>query len=116
MQEELLIKQRRLPDGVVEIAPRGEIDMENAHELRDAVDAALTIEAPQLIRVDLDAVDVIDSIGISALVGGYHTAKVRGARLVVANPSDFVYRQLYISGLVGLLGWPRPRAAAHDYD
>jgi anti-anti-sigma factor len=110
------ITTRRLSGGVVEIVPRGEIDLRNAHELRDAVDAVFAADQPTLIRVDLWWVRFIDSVGISALVGGYHTAAVRGARLVVTNPSEFVYRQLYISGLVGLFSAPRPRAGSHDHD
>jgi anti-sigma B factor antagonist len=109
------ITTRRLPSGVVKISPRGDIDLDNAHALRDAIDAAFGGEQqPRIIRVDLWSVTFIDSIGISALGGGYHTAAVRGARLVVTDPSDFVYRQLYISGLVGLFGAPQPRQAGHD--
>lgn len=111
---EFSITTRRLPGGVVEIIPHGEIDLETAPELRGAVDAAFTSDQPTLIRVDLSHVVFVDSVGISALVGGYHTAKVRGARLTVTEPSEFVFKQLYISGVVGLFGAPRPREAAAD--
>ena len=100
---------RRLDGGVVEVVPRGEIDLENAHELRDAIDTVLAPDEPvRLVRVDLGRVPFIDSVGISALVSGYHTLAVRGARLVVTDPTEFVYRQLYISGLVGLFSAPQP--------
>jgi anti-anti-sigma factor len=113
---EFSITARRLPGGVVEIVPRGEIDLDSAPELRGAIDAAFADETPTLIRIDLWWVTFIDSVGIGALVAGYHTAVALGARLVVANPTDFVYRQLYISGLVGLFGAPRPRGAPQDHD
>jgi anti-sigma B factor antagonist len=113
---EFSITTRREPGGVVEIIPRGEIDLDNAPELRGAIDAAFTGQQPTLIRVDLGHVSFIDSVGISALVTGYHAAAVLGTRLVVTDPNDFVYRQLYISGLVGLLGAPQPRAATQDHD
>jgi len=113
---EFSITTRRLPDGVVEISPRGEIDLDNAAELRGAIDAAFTGEEPRLIRIDLWSVTFIDSAAISALVTGYHTAAVRKARLVVVNPTEFVYRQLFVSGLVGLFGAPRPRVAIQDHD
>ena len=106
---EFSITTRRLPDGVVEIVPHGEIDVETAPELRGAIDAAFAAEDPDLIRVDLRDVAFVDSVGISALVGGYHAAKVRGVRLTVTEPTEFVYKQLYISGVVGLFGAPRPR-------
>jgi anti-sigma B factor antagonist len=111
------ITTRRLPGGVVEISPRGDIDLDNAHALHDAIDAAFAGEPGEqtaLIRVDLWWVTFVDSVAISALVRGYHTAAVRGARLIVTNPGDFVYRQLYISGLLGLFGAPAPRPAEHD--
>ena len=111
---EFSITTRRLPGGVVEIVPHGEIDLETAPELRGAVDAAFAAEQPDLIRIDLSEVAFVDSVGVSALVGSYHTAKVRGAHLTVTEPSEFVYKQLYISGVVGLFGAPRPRAAAAD--
>jgi anti-sigma B factor antagonist len=109
---EFSITTRRLPGGVVEIIPHGEIDLETASELRGAVDAAFASDQPKLIRVDLRQVAFVDSVGISALVGGYHTARVRGARLIVTEPSEFVFKQLYISGVVGLFGAPRPRSTS----
>jgi len=106
---EFSITTRRLSGGVVEIVPHGEIDLETAPEIRGAVDAAFAADEPVLIRVDLSDVVFVDSVGISALVGGYHTAAIRGTRLVVTEPSEFVYKQLFISGVVGLFGSPRPR-------
>jgi anti-sigma B factor antagonist len=108
---EFSITTRRLAGGVVEIVPHGEIDLETAPDVRGAIDAAFAADQPATIRVDLRDVAFVDSAGISALVGGYHTAKVRGASLVVTEPTEFVYKQLYISGLVGLFGAPRPRSA-----
>jgi anti-sigma B factor antagonist len=109
---EFSITTRRRSGGVVEIVPHGEIDLETAPELRGAVDAVFAADQPSLITVDLSDVTFVDSVGISALVGSYHTAKVRGAHLIVTEPSEFVYKQLYISGVVGLFGAPRPRAAS----
>jgi anti-sigma B factor antagonist len=111
---EFSITTRQLPGGVVEIIPHGDVDLETAPELRGAIDAAFAADEPSMIRVDLRDVAFVDSVGISALVGGYHTAKVRGASLTVTEPTEFVYKQLYISGLLGLFGAPRPRDAAVD--
>jgi anti-anti-sigma factor len=111
---EFSITTRRLPGGVVEIVPHGEIDLETASELRGAVDAAFAADQPSIIRIDLRDVAFVDSVGISALVGAYHTANVRGARLTVTEPSEFVYKQLYISGVVGLFGAPQPHSGSED--
>jgi len=111
---EFSITTRRTSGGVVEIVPHGEIDLETAPEIRSAVDAAFAADEPTLIRVDLSDVTFVDSVGISALVGGYHTAAIRGSRLIITEPSEFVYKQLFISGVVGLFGSPRPRRSVGD--
>ena len=104
----LPITTRQLADGTVEIAPTGEIDLDNAHILRDAVNAALNAGTPGRICVDLQRVMLIDSIGIGILVACFHAAAASGVRLVVSHPSPTVYRQLWVSGLVGLLGCAEP--------
>jgi anti-anti-sigma factor len=96
------------PAGVVEISPRGEIDVDNAYEVRDAVVGLLTRSRPNRVELDLRAVDFIDSVGISALVAGFQMAEISGAKLVVTRPSRFVHRQLWVTGLLGLFGAPEP--------
>jgi anti-anti-sigma factor len=95
---------------VVEIIVSGEMDLQNANELREAIGECLVTSRPALIRVDLGRVSFIDSVAVGALVAGYQTAAVSGVRLVITNPSEFVYRTLFISGVVGLFGAPRPRS------
>jgi anti-anti-sigma factor len=95
-------------DGTLEICPRGEIDMSTAHELTDEISAALVKTAPDQIRVNLWLVTFIDSVGIGALVAAYRIAAASGVEFLVVNPTDTVYRQLWVSGLVGLFGSPQP--------
>ncbi len=92
--------------GIVTIRPTGEIDSDNAHEVRDEVSALLATAAPAAITVDMSAVSFIDSVGIGALVGCYHAAAARSIPLTVVNPTSYVHRILYISGLLGLFGSP----------
>jgi anti-anti-sigma regulatory factor len=51
---------------------------------------------------------LIDSIGIGILVACFHAAAASNVKLVVSHPSPTVYRQLWVSGLVGLLGCAEP--------
>ena len=104
----LPITTRQLADGTVEIAPSGEIDLDNAHVMRDAVNDVLTTTSPARICLDLQRVMLIDSIGVGILVACFHTAAASGVKLVVTHPSPTVYRQLWVSGLVGLLGCAEP--------
>ncbi|NYT94582.1 STAS domain-containing protein [Salinispora sp. H7-4] len=104
----LSIVKSVLPGSVVEISPRGEIDVDTAYEVREAVAEALAKSHPRRIELNMRLVTFIDSVGISAMVAGFQTAEVSGVRLVVTEPSRFVHRQLWVAGLLGLFGAPEP--------
>ena len=94
--------------GVVEIAPRGEIDVDSAHEVREAVAAVLSASRPGRIELDMHLVTFLDSVVISAMVAAFQLASVGGVELAVTRPSRFVHRQLWVTGLLGLFGAPDP--------
>lgn len=75
----------------------GEVDVSNASDLRDAVDAAIAAGKP--VEVDLAEVGYIDSTGIGVLVGASRRAEEAGIALSVANPQPNVKRVL---GLLGV--------------
>ena len=102
----LSITVRTDPGGTVHVHPYGEIDGDNAHELRETISALLATTSPSLIKLEMSGVKFIDSVGIGALVACYHTAAASRVRLVVANPTAHVHRLLYVSGLLGLFGSP----------
>ena len=76
----------------------GEVDVSNASELRDAIDAKLPEVEGELV-VDISDVPYIDSTGIGVLVGAAHRVSEAGASLVVARPQRNVARVL---GLLGV--------------
>jgi anti-sigma B factor antagonist len=104
----LSITTSTLAGGAVEVAPMGEIDVENAYEIREAVAAQLAGPHPSRIELNLQRVTFIDSVGISALVAAFQLASVSGVKLVVTRPSRFAHRQLWVTGLLGLFGSPLP--------
>ena len=108
----LSIKTSTLAVGVVEVSPSGEIDVENAYEIREAVAAQLTSAPPGRIELNMRNVSFIDSVGISALVAAFQLASVSDVKLVVTQPSRFAHRQLWVTGLLGLFGSPEPSADA----
>lgn len=85
-------------DAANKIVVEGEVDVSNAAQLRDAIDAALPTAASEL-TVDLAEVPYIDSTGIGVLVGAAHRATEAGKKLVVARPQKNVARVL---GLLGV--------------
>lgn len=104
----LSITKSILPNGTVEIAPRGEIDVDTAYEVKEAVAGVLSKDNASRIELNMRLVSFIDSVGISAMVAGFQTAEVSGVKLVVTEPSRFVHRQLWVTGLLGLFGAPEP--------
>ena len=94
-------------DGVVEISAEGEIDIDSAYQMRDAVERVM-LHPPTAIRVDLRQVTLIDSVGIGVLVACYYLAAASHVTFVVDSPTRTVYRRLWVAGLVGLLGSPEP--------
>ncbi|GIE84661.1 STAS domain-containing protein [Actinoplanes regularis] len=103
----LSITTSTLADGAVEISPRGEIDVENAYEIREAVAAQLAVGSPARIELNMRHVTFIDSVGISALVAAFQLAQVSGVKVVVTRPSRFAHKQLWVTGLLGLFGNPQ---------
>jgi anti-anti-sigma factor len=112
----LSITTSTLANGAVEVAPQGEIDVENAYEIREAVAAQLAAAHPGRIELNMQHVTFIDSVGISALVGAFQLAAVSGVKLVVTRPSRFAHRQLWVAGLLGLFGSPTPWGPPGDGD
>ena len=104
----LSITTSTLPSGAVEISPVGEIDVENAYEIREAVAGQLADGRPARIELNMQNVTFIDSVGISALVAAFQLAGVSDVKLVVTRPSRFAHRQLWVTGLLGLFGNPEP--------
>jgi anti-sigma B factor antagonist len=104
----LSITTSTLAGEAVEVTPKGEIDVENAYQIREAVTAALAEPHPGRIELNLQHVAFIDSVGISALVAAFQLASISGVKLVVTHPSRFAHRQLWVTGLLGLFGSPVP--------
>ena len=110
----LSIMTSTLAGDVVEVLPSGEIDVENAYEIREAVGEQLATKRPARIELNLQNVTFIDSVGISALVAAFQLASVSEVKLVVTRPSRFAHRQLWVTGLLGLFGNPHPWDSGAD--
>lgn len=107
----LSITMSTLAGGAVELSPLGEIDVENAYEIREAVATQLGEHRPIRIELNMQRVTFIDSVGISALVAAFQLCSISGVKLIVTRPSRFAHRQLWVTGLLGLFGSPEPAGA-----
>jgi anti-sigma B factor antagonist len=97
----LVVEQHADGDGIVWLAPAGEIDTSTAHILADAIAAVPSTAA--VVVVDLARVMFLGSAGISTLVVGWRTATDAGRRFTVVNPRPVVRRILEITAVWSLL-------------
>ncbi|MCA2216400.1 STAS domain-containing protein [Jidongwangia harbinensis] len=95
---------RRRADGGIVVDVRGTLDAATVDALREALVGTLQRERPATMTVDLTFVTFMDSMGIGALVTGYNTARELGTRFELRNPSEFVHRQLRVTGLAAMFG------------
>lgn len=88
-------------DGLAAVAPRGEIDITTAPEVRAALSAALDRGATGIV-VDLEGVTFMDSSGLSVLVGAHRRLTRRGGRLEVVGAGPAIEKTLRLTGLAGV--------------
>lgn len=106
---------RRQADGVIVVDVRGTVDAATVDAVRNALLTALYGERPTAMAVDLTYVTFMDSMGIGVLVAGLKAAREIGTRFVLRNPSEFVHRQLRISGLAEMFGLPEAPSSPWTY-
>jgi anti-sigma B factor antagonist len=112
---EAVMTTRREADGTIIVDVRGTLDAATVDALREALLTTLQRERPSSIIVDLTFVTFMDSMGIGTLVAGYNAAREMGARFVLRNPSEFVHRQLRITGLAEMFGLPATAPSAQPH-
>ncbi|MFI2640787.1 STAS domain-containing protein [Streptomyces sp. NPDC018610] len=87
--------------GVRVVTACGEIDLDSAPQLLDALTA--DDAATQVTVVDLSGVTFMDSSGINTLIAAHHAAQRHGGRLRLAAPSPAVSETLGIVGLTEVI-------------
>jgi anti-anti-sigma factor len=112
---EAVMTTRRQADGAIVVDVRGTLDAATVDALRDALLSTLHAERPLTMIVDLTYVTFMDSMGVGALVAGHNAARETGTRFVLRNPSEFVHRQLRITGLAEMFGLASPSASPRTY-
>jgi anti-sigma B factor antagonist len=101
MDEISVTRQDR--DGAVRLTVAGPVLMTTAGRLRDELDQVLREHAATRVDVDLAGVWLLDSSGVSVLIGCLTAAHNAGRDFAVSNPTAHVYRTLQILGLLDIL-------------
>jgi anti-anti-sigma factor len=112
---EVVMTTRRQADGAIVVDVRGTLDAATVDALRQVLLSTLYSERPTVMTVDLTFVTFMDSMGIGALVAGFNAARETGSRFVLRNPSEFVHRQLRITGLTEMFGLPATSSSPGTY-
>jgi anti-anti-sigma factor len=112
---EAVMTTRRQADGAIVVEVRGTLDAATVDALRTALLGTLHAERPLSMIVDLTFVTFMDSMGIGALVTAHHAARETGTRFVLRNPSEFVHRQLRITGLAEMFGLSGSASSSQTY-
>lgn len=81
----------------------GEVDLDHAEELREAVLATFN-ERPAGVWVDLAGVSFLNSSGLGALLSGVKEAENRGVRFGVRREQPRVRKVMDMVGLTEVLG------------
>ena len=89
-------------DGVMGVCVAGEVDMETAEQVTDAVRTALA-GRPREVHVDMAAVTFMDSSGIRTLLQAHREAAEQQVVLRVVNAHHRVAKVLDITGLLELM-------------
>src|SRR5215207_1290717 len=79
------------------VAVAGEVDVDTAPRMRDALLEA--IAEGEAVFVDLGSVTFMDSVGLSALIVARHAADARGLPLRLRNVPPRVLKLLTLTGL-----------------
>jgi anti-sigma B factor antagonist len=95
-------------DGLVRIRLAGELDIGTVTQLKQAVDAYA--RHGQTMIIDLREVDLIDSMGLAALVRARHRAVARGGRLALVSPPPHVRAVFGLTRLDGIFTWTAEEA------
>jgi anti-sigma B factor antagonist len=112
---EAVMTTRRQADGAIVVDVRGTLDAATVDALRTALVGTLHAERPVTMIVDLTYVTFMDSLGVGALVTGHNAARETGTRFVLRNPSEFVHRQLRVTGLTEMFGLPATPNSSQTY-
>jgi anti-anti-sigma factor len=87
--------------GSARIALSGQFDIASADDATRALQALLN-RGLDLVVVDLNGLDFMDSTGVKFLVEGRETARDRGVKLSLVHVGDPVRRVLKVAGVMAL--------------
>jgi anti-sigma B factor antagonist len=90
--------------GTVVVSVAGEVDLATAPQLEQSLGEVLEQSDTREVRVDMSAVEFMDSAGLRVLIAALGRATESNRTLTLQSPSDRVHRLIEIAGLAELFG------------
>lgn len=91
--------RKKIVRQTLQIYLEGELDMRNAHELKNLIDLDIEKKGIRTIILDLENLDFIDSSGLGVILGRYKKLLPLGGKIKIANVPPHIYRIMELSGL-----------------
>jgi RNA polymerase sigma-B factor len=102
--DRLSVVMRVHPTRSVHVRVGGEVDRDNAVQLRNRLlDAVRCAARHRSVTLDLGGVSMLDAAGVSALVAVHEAARARSVKVRAVGLQPFVRRVAEITGLGALL-------------
>jgi anti-sigma B factor antagonist len=95
---ELKVSSRSEGDRVI-VALSGEIDLYTAPRLQSQLSAALNVDRPVRLVVDMSGVEFCDSTGMNVLLAAQRMAREQGGNVELSSPRPAVRKILQVTGL-----------------
>ena len=77
---------------------QGEVDHHSAKPLREEINHAIYLYRPDVLALNLSAVDFMDSSGLGLILGRYTKLQALGGKLVIAKPTGEILKLLRLAG------------------
>jgi anti-sigma B factor antagonist len=94
--------------GLVAVSVDGNLDYYTSPLLRREIEAAVETPA-RVVEIRLGAINIIDSSGLSALIGAYKLSRARGKELILRGEDETVARLLQRTSLDRVIPLRPPR-------
>ena len=89
----------KMKDGVLVVAPTGDIDHHETKTLREDIDMQIEQECPSKVVFDFSRTQFMDSSGLGLILGRYKKARDMGIKVEIANPGEKISKILYMAGI-----------------
>ena len=89
-------------DGVITVFLEGDIDHHTAKEMRETIDLNVNKSNPNLLNIDFEKIQFMDSSGIGLIMGRYKLMNSIGGKIKIINIPNRLEKMIKLSGLIQL--------------